>query len=541
MLVYATDFHDIAEKADNFIVRDARFWCLALHFGASVSGAIVAPRLAIIRVFPAFASIMQFVVKFHPEITIKSRPVRKQFIRQLRDNIRRLLRELDADVRVRRDWDKITIETDIADESVLKEMVAVLQRTPGITWIVDVFECELESMHQVFEQTLELKKEELAGKRFAVRCHRVGEHEFRSVDVERYVGGGLNQHSDALGVDLKNPETVVRIEIRGQRVFIINRRYAGMGGYPLGAIDPVLSLISGGFDSTVASYLTMKRGMRTHFVFFNLGGRDHEIGVKEVALYLWQHYGASSRVKFVTVPFEPVVAEILKQVPNALMGVVLKRMMLRAAEQVAAELNVESLVTGESVAQVSSQTLTNLNVIDEVSDMLVLRPLIVSDKQDIINVARDIGTEAFAASMPEYCGVISVKPSTRAKRERVHAAEEGMCFDVLQQAVADARYETIDQMVAPETAIDELEILPVPLAGSVVIDLRHPDDAERQPLTLDSVEVLQLPFFELHQRFADLDSQTEYMLYCDQGVMSRLHASHLLSEGHRNVKVFRPA
>ena len=541
MSVYATDFHGIAGASINLIVRGAQIWCCAHQNGAFMSRAIVPPRTAIIRVFPAFASIMQFVVKFHPEITIQSRPVRKQFIRQLRDNIRRLLREYDADVLVVRDWDKITIETDVSDEAVLKEMVAVLQRTPGITWIMDVFECDLESVHQVFEQTLALKKDELAGKRFAVRCHRVGDHDFRSVDVERYVGGGLNQHSDALGVDLKNPETVVRIEIRGQRVFIINRRYAGMGGYPLGAIDPVLSLISGGFDSTVASYLTMKRGMRTHFVFFNLGGRDHEIGVKEVALYLWQHYGASSRVKFVTVPFESMVAEILKQVPNALMGVVLKRMMLRAAEKVAAELNVESLVTGESVAQVSSQTLTNLNVIDEVADMLVLRPLIVSDKPDIIDIAREIGTEEFAANMPEYCGVISVRPSTRAKLDRVQAVEEQINFDVLQQAIDNARYETIDQMVAPDTAIDELEILPVPLAGSVVIDLRHPDDAERQPLKLDSVEVLPLPFFELHQRFADLDPKTEYMLYCDQGVMSRLHASHLLSEGHRNVKVFRPA
>lgn len=484
---------------------------------------------------------MQFVVKYYPEITIKSRPVRKQFIRQLRDNIRRLLREYDPDVRVVREWDKTTIETDVADEAVLQEMVAVLQRTPGIAWFMDVYECQLESVHQVFEQTLALKKDELAGKRFAVRCHRVGEHDFRSVDVERYVGGGLNQHSDAAGVDLKDPQAVVRIEIRGQRVYIVNRRYEGIGGYPLGAIDPVLSLISGGFDSTVASYLTMKRGMRTHFVFFNLGGRDHEVGVKEVALYLWQHYGASNRVKFVTVPFESVVAEILKQVPNALMGVVLKRMMLRAAEQVATELNVESLVTGESVAQVSSQTLANLNVIDEVANMLVLRPLIVSDKPDIIKIARDIGTEDFAANMPEYCGVISVKPSTKAKRDRVHAAEENFSFDVLQQAVTNARYETIDQMVAPETAADELEILPVPLAGSVVIDLRHPDDVERKPLKLDSVDVLALPFFELHQRFADLDRNTEYMLYCDQGVMSRLHASHLVSEGYTNVRVFRPA
>ena len=84
--------------------------------------------------------------------------------------------------------------------------------------------------------------------------------------------------------------------------------------------------------------MTMKRGMRTHFCFFNLGGREHEVGVKEVALYLWQKFGASHRVKFISVPFEDVLAEILKNVENSQMGVILKRMMLRAAEQVAAEL-----------------------------------------------------------------------------------------------------------------------------------------------------------------------------------------------------------
>src|SRR5690606_18540225 len=111
---------------------------------------------------------------------------------------------------------------------------------------------------------------------------------------------------------------------------------------------------------------------------------------KEVAHFLWEKYGASHRVKFVTVPFEGVVSEILTKVDNAYMGVILKRMMYRAATVVARGLEVNALVTGESVAQVSSQTLINLGVIDDVADLLTLRPLAVMDKGDIIDIARAI-------------------------------------------------------------------------------------------------------------------------------------------------------
>ncbi|WP_289628306.1 hypothetical protein, partial [Acinetobacter pittii] len=111
---------------------------------------------------------------------------------------------------------------------------------------------------------------------------------------------------------------------------------------------------------------------------------------------------------------EEVVGEILTKVDDSYMGVTLKRMMLRAASRVAERLELDALVTGEAISQVSSQTLPNLSVIDRVTDTLVLRPLIVSHKQDIIDTARQIGTAEFARHMPEYCGVISVNPTTQA-------------------------------------------------------------------------------------------------------------------------------
>ena len=126
-------------------------------------------------------------------------------------------------------------------------------------------------------------------------------------------------------------------------------------------------------------------------------------------------YHASHRVKFISVPFERVVEEILDKVNSAQMGVILKRMLLRAAEQIAGGLDIEAIVTGESVSQVSSQTLPDLAVINSVTDCMVLRPLATSNKQDIIDIALDIGTEEFSKDIPEYCTVISIKPLTRAK------------------------------------------------------------------------------------------------------------------------------
>lgn len=480
---------------------------------------------------------MKFIVKFFPEITIKSRPVRKQLVKLLRDNLRQQIKAIDPDIAIQRDWDKLVIETLLDDASAI---VDILRRTSGIAYFLDVQEFPFIDLEDAYRKTLALWGERLTDKTFVVRVHRTGSHPFTSTEAEQYIGGGLNQNTQARGVSLKQADETVRLEIRDDKLFIVNRRYAGIGGYPLGGQDSVLGLMSGGFDSTVAAFLTMRRGMRTHFCFFNLGGREHELGVKEVAHYLWSQYGAASRVKFITVPFEKVVAEILKNVDDSHMGVILKRMMLRAAERFAEQLDAKALVTGESVAQVSSQTLMNLSAINRVTDMLVLRPLITMGKGEIIQLASEIGTEAFAAHMPEYCGVISVKPTTRAKLPRVEYEETKFDMTVLEQAIANARVQNIDE-VADEEASAAVDVLVAPITGAIVVDVRHPTDAERRPLRAGNVAIEKIPFYDLQTRAAQFDRTKTYLLYCDKGVMSKLHAAHLLEQGHTNIKVYRPA
>jgi len=483
---------------------------------------------------------MLFIIKLFPEITIKSKPVRKQFIKQLRDNLRSVLRPLDDGISVQSEWDKITVNSSVDDGDLKLQLIERISCTPGIAYFLEAVEYPFIDQHDAYEKTRELWGERLTDKTFVVRIKRSGTHDFTSHELEQYIGGGLNQHTNAKGVDLRNADITVRLEVRDDKFFVINQRHKGLGGFPLGSLDPVLSLVSGGFDSTVASYLTMKRGMRTHFCFFNLGGRDHEIGVKEVSLYLWMKYGSSSRVKFVAVDFEPVVAEILKNVDDSQMGVILKRMMLRGGTEIAKRLNVEALVTGEAVAQVSSQTLRNLTVIDSVTDSLVLRPLVTWDKSDIIKVAADIGTEEFAANMPEYCGVISIKPTTRARPEKIEAEESRFDFSILDQAIENARLINIDEIADDDLTATEVEVLNIPIQDGIIIDVRHPSEEERKPLKIQNVSVEKIPFYELHGKFSALDQTKSYLLYCDKGVMSRLHASHLVDQGYNNVKVYRP-
>ncbi|CAM3432138.1 tRNA uracil 4-sulfurtransferase ThiI [Parendozoicomonas haliclonae] len=483
---------------------------------------------------------MKFIIKLFPEITIKSSPVRKQLVKQLRRNIRTVCRPLDESIEVTGKWDMLDVQTSSDEPSDVAAIADRLSCIPGIHQILEVAEYPLGTMDEMLEIVRPIFAEQLEGKTFCVRAKRGGHHNFTSTDLERYIGGELNQTTGAAGVSLKNPDVKVEIEVKNNRWFLITRRHPGLGGYPMGTQEPVLSLISGGFDSTVSSFLMMKRGLNTHFCFFNLGGHAHELAVKEVAYYLWDRYGASHRVRFVTIPFEGVVEEILTKIDNSYMGVILKRMMLRAASKTAELMHIDAIVTGESIAQVSSQTLPNLAVIDKVTDRLVFRPLATMDKQEIISVARQIGTEEFAKSIPEYCAVISKNPTTRAKPEKVEKEEGFFDFSVLEAAIENRRNVSVADIIADDLSREQVEVTNELAQDDIIIDIRHPTEEEIKPLKLDGREIVVMPFYQLRTKFPELDKSRHYLLYCDKGVMSQLHAMHLRDEGHSNVGVYQP-
>ncbi|WP_417518997.1 tRNA uracil 4-sulfurtransferase ThiI [Marinobacter sp.] len=483
---------------------------------------------------------MKLLIRPAPEVAIKSKPVRRRQMRHLRQNIRKVLARLDHDIVVEGSWDKVEVEVP-GGRSLAGPVVEALLRIPGISTIQEIVAFPLVSLDDIAEKTVAAYTGRLDGKTFAVRVRRHGEHDFRSIDLERLAGGALMQAASDARVDLRSPEVEVRIEVRDDQFHIAHRRHRGLGGYPLGSVENVMTLVSGGYDSSVAAYLMLRRGLRSHFLFFNLGGVAHEVGVRQVVHYLWDRYGASHSAKFISVPFDGVVEEIRRSVGHRHWGVVLKRQMLKAASEIARNNNAVGLVTGDAAAQVSSQTLTNLNVVDRASDEVVLRPLIAMDKETIISIAREIGTESYARNMPEYCGVISQKPATRAQLSRVEEDEAAMDPLVLARAI-EAREETqVSELLETTTTPEDVDLVKTPAVSDVIIDLRHPEEGEQSPLKLTGNEILKIPFYELNRRWSELPANREYLLYCDRGTMSRMHAVHLKAEGHANIKVYAPA
>ncbi|MDL5168375.1 tRNA uracil 4-sulfurtransferase ThiI [Proteus faecis] len=481
---------------------------------------------------------MKFIIKLFPEITIKSQSVRIRFIKILTSNIRNVLNTLGDEITVVRNWDNIVVVS--KDESKSEAVCDALTRIPGIHHFLQVEEHPYTDLHNIFEQTFAAFKHLVENKTFCVRAKRRGKHSFTSNEVERYVGGGFNQHVESAKVKLTRPDVTINLEIEDDKLILVNARYEGIGGFPIGTQEDVLSLISGGYDSSVSSYMLMRRGSRVHYCFFNLGGSAHEIGVKQVAHYLWNRFGRSHKVHFVAVDFEPVVAEILEKVDDGQMGVVLKRMMVRAASRVAERYGVQAIVTGEALGQVSSQTLTNLRLIDNATDTLILRPLITHDKENIINIARQIGTEDFARTMPEFCGVISKSPTVKAIKAKIEAEEEKFDFSILDSVVENAKNMDI-RRIAEETVqqVTEVEMVSEFGVNDVILDIRSPEEQETSPLKIDGIDVKELPFYKLSTQFGDLDKTKTYLLYCDRGMMSRLQALYLREQGFENVKVYR--
>ncbi len=483
---------------------------------------------------------MKFIIRLFPEISIKSKPVRNRLIRQVRQNLVNVCKHHGISVNAYAQWDKVVA---IFDETVTKDRaITELSRIPGIHSFMEVNEYPFTTLDSLFDEIKDVVGPSIENKTFAVRVKRKGQHEFNSQMAERVIGGKFKASFPNKGVCLDNPEVLIHIEIENQTAYLSGEKHLGIGGYPVGSQGEVFSLISGGFDSGVSTYDVLHRGCRVNYLFFNMGGTAHEIGVKQESYFLWDRFASSHRVRFVTIPFEPIVGQILERTHHGVRGVILKRMMMRVGSLVAKKFDAEALVTGESLGQVSSQTLRNLTHIDNVCDVLLLRPLVTADKQEIIDKSREIGTIGFAESMPEYCGVISDHPNVCPSASFVEEEEAKMDSDLVQKAFESMKVVDINDIPKDTTKLKtEVETVSELLSNDVVLDVRAPDDVEKAPLTVEGHEVITMPFYKTASDFHTLDQIKTYALYCDQGVMSLMQAKQLKEKGYHNVKVYRPS
>jgi len=476
---------------------------------------------------------------------VKSKAVKKKFLHTLQNNIFLAFKNNEIDIKVVLFWDKLEVNY-VWDTSIEKvaSIKKILSRIPWIETFVLVENFlipEENPLHFIFEKARDFYLEILENKSFVVRVKRTWTHSFSSLEVERYVWWWLLKYAKNAKVNLSNPDIIVSIEIKDEMVFIVKSYNPSIWWYPIWTQQKVLSLISGWFDSGVSTFSMMKRWCKTDFLFFNLWWSAHELGVKQVSNYLRKNFSAGYRASFITIPFEEVIAELLEKVDARFRAVILKRLFLKIASKLAEEWWYMALVKWDSLWQVSSQTLANMFVIDKASDVLVLRPLISFNKQEIIDLSVKIWTYNFACNMPEYCGVVSDKPATAAKLDDIEKQEAKMDFSILDKALENKKIETIDKVLKDIKQIDDKDILIsyLPAENEVIIDIRSPNNISKSPLFLEKTEILQIGFHKINHVFSSLVKDKTYLLYCDNWVLSKLHTLYLMEQWFKNVWIYR--
>lgn len=293
-----------------------------------------------------------------------------------------------------------------------------LAKIPGIRYYGVGYKTSLD-MDEIKEAALKVLPE--SSKSFRIDASRSNKSfPLNSIEINREVGEFVVKRTGKK-VDLKNPDAVVWIEICDKEAYVYSTRVEGVGGLPVGVAGRVVALISGGIDSPVAAFMAMKRGCEIIAVhFFNQ--TMHSPKVREKIRTLAQKLAEfQGEVRLYMVPFQDVQMEIIKNVPPKLRMLVYRRSMMRMANIIAEREKCRGIVTGDSLSQVASQTLENLNVIYSASKIVVLPPLIGMDKEEIIQLARKIGTYEISIQPYDDCCsfMIAKHPETRARLEDV--------------------------------------------------------------------------------------------------------------------------
>jgi len=367
------------------------------------------------------------IVRYGAEIGVKSPRTRASYDKLLIKNIRAKLEAEGLNLEgIERRYGRIYLKT-----TTPKEVAQAVSRVFGVSSTSPAISCKAD-LDAISDIALRLAQERGGrGVKFAVRCRRVGEHSFSSMDVARYVGFKILEVMKCMEwrVDLDEPDFAVNIEIRDDEAFLFTEVVKGVGGLPLGSQGRVLCLMSSGIDSPVAAWLMMRRGCPVTLLHLDLQEFSDERTVRKVidlarALSKWS---PAYEVKLVIAPFGEALKEIVEKCPRKLTCVLCKRMMMRIAERMAIEKKLLGIVTGDSVGEQASQTLSNMAVISEAARKVpIYRPLLGFDKPETEKIAKEIGTYEISARPDEGCRAAPPRPSTSASVEKAVEAERAL-------------------------------------------------------------------------------------------------------------------
>ena len=323
------------------------------------------------------------------------------FLGTLKHNIMRALESLDYDIYY--DKGRMFIKSSRLEECALK-----LRKVFGII--------EFEIGYSFGDKNIDVIKDNLLNivrnisfKTFKVETKRSDKnYPLDSMEISRLLGAHILRNILDIKVDVHNPEALINVEIRHTECLIYCERIKGLGGYPVGTLGKGLLMLSGGIDSPVAGYLAIKRGIKLEAIYFESPPHTSEEAKNKVLQLARKLALYNLDIKVHIINFTKIQETIYETIPHDYLITIMRRMMYRISTKIAKENNMKVLVNGESVGQVASQTLTSMAAINEVTTMPVIRPVACFDKNEIINVAKDIDTYEISILPFEDCCTIFV-------------------------------------------------------------------------------------------------------------------------------------
>ena len=348
---------------------------------------------------------------------------------------------------VRREYGRIFVEAKSAFD--YDEAVGRMSKTFGITGICPVWEVEQPTPESVDQRVAEYFAEEYDDYHFTFKVHvrrRDKEFPVHTMEMEARLGGVLLDRFEeqGLSVDVHDPQVMVEVEIRN-KAYIYSKVLPGPGGLPVGTNGKAISLLSGGIDSPVATWMIAKRGVEMQAVYFHSPPYTSERALEKV-----QDLGRivaryAGPIKLHIVDFTKLQLAIYDHCPHDELTIIMKRYMFRIAQEIAKREEADCIVTGESIGQVSSQTVFSLGVIDHAVECPVYRPCIGLDKQEIVDISEKIGTYETSIQPYEDCCTIFVArhPVTKPTLAQIEESEKklvGIAEPIYEEALNTARY-----------------------------------------------------------------------------------------------------
>ncbi len=369
---------------------------------------------------------MRVYVIHYSEIALKGKN-RSYFERKLVSNIKKKISEIESP-EIRREYGRIVLESDNP------RIEYILEKTPGIRYFALAIETEPD-IDAIKKAAIEVAPNSGT---FRVETKRsFKEFYLNSMEINRIVGEEILKNKN-LKVNLKNPEKTVYIEVSNRNAYVYSERIEGVGGLPVGVSGKVVCLLSGGIDSPVSAFMAMKRGAETVLVhFFN--STIHSVGVRKKIHDIARKLSEYHRLKLYMVPFRDIQLEIIKCIPSEYRMIIYRRSMMRMASMIADAEKAGGIFTGDNLGQVASQTLANMKVIYHASNYPIFAPLIGFDKEEIVDLAKRIGTyEISILPYDDCCSLmVSRHPVTSASIEEVERME-GVCNLREEEAVESA-------------------------------------------------------------------------------------------------------